>query len=129
MIGIVETQTADEPNLFAREGSEELLDGEDVLGDLGSWVEGRASDLIGFYRFPLVKREAHCRFVVTLELARQMEIERTIKLGVHGFTDVNLSSLSSYETDEAGPLLQGVVNSDQHDMQHGTHSPDGGHDE
>ena len=57
-----------------------------------------------------------------------MEIERTIKLGVHGFADVDLSSLSSYETDEAGPLLQGVVNSDQHDMQQGTHSPDGGHD-
>ena len=108
MIGIVETQTADESNLLAREGSEELLNGEDVLGDLGSRVEGRASDLIGFYRFPLVKREAHCRFVVTLELARQMEIERTIKLGVHGFTDVDLGSLSGYKADEARPLLSGA---------------------
>ena len=58
VVGVVETQAADEPNVVSRERSEELLDGEHGLGDLGGRIEGRADDFMCFDGLLAVVREA-----------------------------------------------------------------------
>ena len=44
-------------------------------------------------------------------MPRRLEIERTIKLGVHRLADVDLSSLCRYKADETSPLLHNTVSS------------------
>ena len=59
MIGIVEAQAANQPNFFARERREQLLHGQNVLGDLRGGIKRRANNLVGFHWLSLMDCQAN----------------------------------------------------------------------
>jgi hypothetical protein len=54
MVGVVQPKAAHDLDLLIRERREKLGHGQHLLGDLCRGVQGRAHDLVGFDRFPLV---------------------------------------------------------------------------
>ena len=110
MVGVVEPEAAHDADLLAGERREEVLHGEHLVRDLRGGVEGAADDLVRLDGLPLVDSQSHC-FRRIVGITYSCVTVLTIQFGVHGLSDMNLSSLRRHKADEASPLLyqNGVI--------------------
>lgn len=61
VVGVIETKaTHDAAYLMASEGRKQLLDGQHVLGDLGTEVGNGTKDLVCLDGLPELEGDAHC---------------------------------------------------------------------
>ena len=80
-----------------------MLDGQDVVGDLGCRVQGRADNFVGFDGLLSVECETNC--VESYICWNSKVILLTILPPIHRLSQMHLRSLCRNKADETSPLL------------------------